>query len=129
MQCNPTPRAPTALSRCPAGFAILQPFTTRRRDVVGMFVTFHFDTGFDAAAISGIAEGARSKFAGMPGLRSKTFTLDEERQIATNFDIWDDPERAHAFFTEQMLDGVTKVYGVRPTVEYVEIAALVDNAR
>lgn len=96
--------------------------------MVGVFVTFQFDAGFDPAAISAIAEGARSKFEGMPGLRSKTFTLDEERQIATNFYIWDDAERAQAFFTEQMLEGVTKLYGVRPTVEYVQVAALVDNA-
>jgi hypothetical protein len=96
--------------------------------VVGVIVTFQFDDSFDPAVITGIAEGARSKFEGMPGLRSKAFTLDEERRIARNFYVWDEAERAQDFFSEQMLEGVTKLYGVKPAVEYVQIVALVDNA-
>jgi heme-degrading monooxygenase HmoA len=96
--------------------------------MVGVFVTFKYEDGFDPSAITTIAEGARSKFEGMPGLRSKAFTLDEERHVATNFYVWESVEAAQAFFTEEMLQGVTKLYGVRPSIEYVEIAALVDNA-
>ncbi len=96
--------------------------------MVGVFVTFQYEDGFDPSVITRIAEGARSKFEGMPGLRSKAFTLDEERRVATNFYVWEDAERAHAFFTDGVLEGVTKLYGVRPSIEYVDIAALVDNA-
>jgi hypothetical protein len=97
--------------------------------MVGVFVTFQYEDSFDPAAVAGIAEGARSKFEGMPGLRSKAFTLDEGTRRATNFYVWDSREAAEAFFTDQMLEGVTKLYGVRPSIEFVEIATLVDNAR
>ena len=35
---------------------------------------------------------------------------------------------AKAFFTDQLLERVTDLYGVRPTVEFVEIATLVENS-
>jgi hypothetical protein len=34
---------------------------------------------------------------------------------------------AKAFFTEELLDQVTGIYGVRPSVQYVQIATLVEN--
>ena len=37
-------------------------------------------------------------------------------------------EAAKAFFNEELAQRVTGLYGVRPTVSFVEIAALVDNA-
>jgi hypothetical protein len=65
----------------------------------------------------------------MPGLRSKAFTLSSARREATNFYVWDSEEAARAFFTDELLERLTGLYGVRPTVEFVEIAALVENAR
>jgi hypothetical protein len=76
-----------------------------------------------------IAETARAKFEGMPGLRSKTFTINSRKREATNFYVWDSEEAAIAFFTDESLDRVTEVYGVRPSVEFVQIATLVENAR
>ena len=64
-----------------------------------------------------IAETARAKFEGMPGLRSKTFTINSRKREATNFYVWDSEEAAIAFFTDESLDRVTEVYGVRPSVE------------
>ena len=74
-----------------------------------------------------IAEAARTQFEGMPGLRSKTFTLNSEKREATNFYVWDSAETAEAFFSDEMRERVTGLYGVRPTVDFVEIAARVDN--
>ena len=76
-----------------------------------------------------IAETARAKFEGMPGLRSKTFTINSRKREATNFYVWDSEEAAIAFFTDESLDRVTEVYGVRPSVEFVQIATLVENIR
>ena len=97
--------------------------------MVGVFVTFCLRDNFDEQAVRKIAETARAKFEGMPGLRSKTFTINSRKREATNFYVWDSEEAAIAFFTDESLDRVTEVYGVRPSVEFVEIATLVENAR
>jgi hypothetical protein len=64
----------------------------------------------------------------MPGLHSKLFTIDTERREARNVYLWDSESAARAFFTEELTHRVTGLYGVRPTIEFVEIAGLVDNA-
>jgi putative monooxygenase ydhR len=97
--------------------------------MIGVFVTFRYGNNFDAHAVRNIAEIARSKFDGMPGLRSKAFTVNSEKREATNFYIWDAEDAAKAFLSEARLDRVTALYGVRPVVEFVQITALVENTR
>ncbi len=96
--------------------------------MIAVFVTFRYESGFDPAILREIAEKARARFEGMPGLRSKVFTVDSERHQARNFYVWDSEQAAKAFFSEEMLHRVTGIYGVRPTVEFVEIAQVVENA-
>jgi hypothetical protein len=97
--------------------------------MIGVFVTFRYADNFDAQALRRIAEAARAKFEGMPGLRSKAFTVDEARREARNFYIWESPDAARAFFTQERLAQISGLYGVRPDVDFVEIAVLVDNHR
>jgi heme-degrading monooxygenase HmoA len=97
--------------------------------MIGVFVTFRYADNFDERAVRKIAENARSKFEGMPGLRSKAFTLNLEKREATNFYVWDSEDAAKAFFTEDLLGRITALYGVRPGIEFVQIATLVENAR
>ena len=97
--------------------------------MIGVIVTFRFGDDFDEQAIRKIADAARAMFEGMPGLRSKTFTFNPAKREAVNFYVWDSEDTARAFFAEQVLERVAGIYGVRPTVEFVQIAALVDNAR
>ncbi len=96
--------------------------------MIGVSVTFHYDEEFDRARVASIAENARGAFEGMPGLRSKVFTIDDARQRAVNFYVWESPDAAKAFFSEGMRERVTGLYGVEPTIDFVEIAQLVDNA-
>jgi len=93
--------------------------------MIGVFVTFQYRDGLDEQAVRKIAEKARGKFEGMAGLRSKVFTVSSAKRQATNFYVWDSEEAARAFFTEEMVQRVTGLYGVRPEVEFVEVAALV----
>jgi heme-degrading monooxygenase HmoA len=95
--------------------------------MIGVFVTFRYADNFDEQAVRKIAQTARAKFEGMPGLRSKAFTLDPAKRQATNFYVWNSEDAARAFFTDEILDRVTGLYGVRPDVEFVEIAELVEN--
>jgi hypothetical protein len=96
--------------------------------VIGVSVTFQYDENFDRARVVSIAEGARGSFEGMPGLRSKAFTVDERQQRAMNFYVWESAVAAKSFFSEEMRQRVTGLYGVEPTIDFVEVAQLVDNA-
>jgi heme-degrading monooxygenase HmoA len=97
--------------------------------MIGVFVTFRYGDNFDERAVRKIAETARARFEGMPGLHSKAFTLNSGKREATNFYVWESEDAAKAFFTDELLDRVTGLYGVRPTVEFVQIATLVENVR
>jgi len=87
--------------------------------MIGVFVTFRYGDNFDERAVRKIAETARARFEGMPGLRSKAFTLNSGKREATNFYVWESEEAARAFFTDELLNRVTGLYSARPTVEFV----------
>ena len=89
--------------------------------MIGVFVTFRYGDNFDEQAVRKIAETARARFEGMPGLRSKAFTLNSGKREATNFYVWELEDAAKAFFTDELLERVTGLYGVRPTVEFEQI--------
>ena len=97
--------------------------------MIGVFVRFRYGDNFDERAVRKIAETARPRFEGMPGLRSKAFTLNSRKREATNFYVWESEDAAKAFFTDELLGRVTGLYGVSPTVEFVQIASLVENVR
>ena len=97
--------------------------------MIGVVVTFRFEDHFDEEAVRKIAETTRARFEGMPGLRSKAFTFNAATREAVNFYVWDSEDAAKAFFTDQLLERVTSLYGVRPTVEFAQIVTLVENAR
>lgn len=63
----------------------------------------------------------------MLGLRFKSVKLDEDGGQARNFYVWDDEEKARAFFAEEIIDKVTGIHGVPPEVEYLDIVGFVDN--
>lgn len=96
--------------------------------MIGVFVTFRYEGDFDRARVQNVADNARTMFEGMPGLRYKFFTFDENRRVATNFYVWESEAAARAFFTDELTERVTGLYGTRPTIDYVQIAALVENA-
>ena len=96
--------------------------------MIGVNVTFQYDGSFDRARVTGVAENARAMFEGMPGLRYKFFTFDETEARASNFYVWDSKESALEFFSDELRERVTALYGVAPTIEFVEIAEIVDNS-
>ena len=96
--------------------------------MIGVSVTFQYDEDFDRARVVAIAENARGTFEGMPGLRSKVFTVDDARRRAMNFYVWESADAARSFFSEEMRGRVSGLYGVEPTIDFVDIAQLVDNS-
>ena len=97
--------------------------------MIGVIVTFRYGDSFDDRALRNIAESARPTFDGMPGLRSKAFTLNPAKREAMNFYVWDSEDAAKAFFNDELLQRETELYGVRPSVELVQVVALVENVR
>lgn len=95
--------------------------------MVGVIVEFQYADDFDRARIDGIANEARGRFEGMPGLRQKAFTVDETGRRATNVYLWHSEEAARSFFTDEQVERIAGLYGVRPTVTFVDVVALVDN--
>lgn len=95
--------------------------------MIATFVTFDLGDSFDEEKVRNNALMARSKFENMPGLRSKAFTIDADKKQARNFYIWEEESAARNFFIEENIEAVGKFYGVRPSIEYVEVATLVDN--
>ena len=93
----------------------------------GVMVEFQYGDEFDRARIAGIAHEARGRFEGLPRLRQKAFTIDEQNRRATNVYLWESEDSARGFFNDELVDKLTRVYGVRPTVSFVEVAELVDN--
>ena len=96
--------------------------------MIGVIVTFRADHDLERSVVAKIAEEARGMFEGMPGLRSKVFTIDQSNGQARNFYVWDDEDAARGFFSDALVERVTGLYGVKPTVEFVDVLALVDNA-
>jgi hypothetical protein len=95
--------------------------------MIAVLVRFRYESGFNEARVRQVAEAARAKFEGMPALRSKAFTIDPVNREALNFYVWESEEAAKAFFSQQLMDLVTELYGVRPTVQFMDVAALVEN--
>lgn len=106
----------------------LDDIVENRGHMIGVLVKFQYTDAFSVEKVEKIAAAARQKFVGMPGLRSKAFMFDQAAKTAINFYIWESRAAAEAFFTPQLVEGVTALYGVRPEVQFVEIATLVDNA-
>ena len=94
--------------------------------MIAVFVTFDADR-LDEARVRKVALEARGMFEGMPGLRNKLFTLADEKQRARNVYVWNTEDAARAFFSEQLLERVTGLYGVRPQIEFAEIIEMIDN--
>ena len=95
--------------------------------MIGVLVTFRYGNEFNETTVRKIAEGAQSKFVGMPGLHYKIFTLDTAAREAVNFYVWNSESEARSFFTDQLIARVTGLYGVKPELRYVQIAEVVAN--
>jgi hypothetical protein len=110
-----------------AGLFVSATILNEDADMIAVTVSFQFGEEFDPVRLQQIAQVARAKFEGLPGLRSKAFTIDAARRQAFNFYVWESEAAARAFFTPQAIEGVSKIYGVTPTIEYLVLATLVEN--
>ena len=92
-----------------------------------VFVTFD-SAGLDEERVRKVAAEARGMFEGMASLRNKFFTLGEKKNRATNVYVWESEDAARQFFSDELVERVTGLYGIRPEIEFAEILELVDNS-
>jgi hypothetical protein len=97
-------------------------------EMKGVIVEFQYGDEFEPDRIAAIAREARGRFEALPGLRQKAFTVDEANRRAMNVYLWDSEELARGFFTEELVERVAVLYGLRPSVSFVEVAELVENS-
>jgi hypothetical protein len=95
--------------------------------MISVLVTFQYGNDFDHKRVAKIAAEAHGMFAGMPGLRSKVFTVDDAARCARNVYVWDDERAARAFFSDALKERVTGLYGVAPSIAFGEVLDLVEN--
>jgi len=95
--------------------------------MIAVFVTFESDM-LDTDVVRKVAAEAKTMFEGMPGLRNKFFTLGDTPPRATNVYVWESESAAREFFSDQLVERVTGLYGVAPRVEFAEVLELVDNS-
>jgi heme-degrading monooxygenase HmoA len=95
--------------------------------VVTAILTFELGDRFDRAKVEDVAQHSAPMFEGVPGLRSKVFTVDEQGRRAVNVYLWDDAETARAFYGPELVERATAAYGVAPKIEFFDVAASVAN--
>ena len=91
--------------------------------MIGVIVTFQYEDDFDRPLIEQVAAEAAPRFEGLPDLRSTAFTVDVANRRAINFYVWQSEQGARLCFNDQMVERVTELYGVRPTIDFVEVAS------
>ena len=96
--------------------------------MIGVFVSFSYGDDFDRSRLDRVAREAHPMFRGMPGLRLKCFMVDEAGRKATNVYLWESRAEADRFFTDELRDRVTELYGVRPEITFVDVLEVVDNS-
>ena len=70
---------------------------------------------------------ANSIFKGLPGLMSKQFCYDETTGDGHSVYLWESREKAEEFFSPAFVEHFREVFGVDPTITYLDIPVLVDN--
>jgi hypothetical protein len=91
------------------------------------FVTFE-SHDLEEERVRKVAAEARAMFEGMPNLRIKAFTLGEKADRATNVYLWESEDAARSFFSDELRQRVTDLYGVSPRIEFAEVVEFVDNS-
>lgn len=115
----------------PFGFAAGSHTRLLRRTlarVIATLVTFrHTDATWDRARLEAISHSTAPKYKGKPGLVMKTYWYDDARMEHGGFYVWESREFAEATHTDEHCERLAFLYGVMPTVRYLDAPVFVDN--
>ena len=95
--------------------------------MIAVFVTFRYGEDFSLEKAHQLAHTWSPKFQAMPGLRSKLFSVLPDLREVRNVYVWDDPNAASSFFTQESRGHIGALYGVQPIIEYAEVSAVIEQ--
>ena len=91
-------------------------------------VTFrHSEGAYDRPRFEAINRSTAPKYEGLAGLVSKAYWYDDAARENGGIYVWETREAAEATHDEAHLDRLEELYGVRPTVRWLDVAVFVNN--
>jgi len=95
--------------------------------MISTIVRIRLDASIDEDRVRNIAASSRSRFDQLEGLRLKAYTFDRERNEILNVYLWHSEAAARKLFTSEALSRIAQLYGGEASVDFLEVAELVDN--
>ena len=96
--------------------------------MIATIVTFrHSADAYDRARFEAINRTTAPKYEGLEGLVGKAYWYDNDVCENGGIYVWTSREAAEATHDEAHLQRLTELYGVRPTVRWLDVPVFVDN--
>ena len=97
-------------------------------DMLATIVTFrHTPESYDRARLEAINRSTAPRYEGLAGLVAKAYWYDDAARENGGLYLWNDRAAAEATHDEAHLHRLTDLYGVRPTVRWLDVPVFVDN--
>jgi hypothetical protein len=97
--------------------------------ILATIVTFrHTEAGYDRARLEAINRSTAPKYENLPGLVSKAYWYDDSARENGGLYLWSSREAAEATHDLPHLDRLEELYGVRPSVRWLDVPVFVNNA-
>lgn len=96
--------------------------------MIATLLTFrHTEATYDRARLEAISHSTAPKYHGLPGLIVKTYWYDDANREHGGFYVWESRQHAEATHTDEHRERLALLYGVAPTVRYLDAPILVNN--
>lgn len=96
--------------------------------LLATIVTFrHTGAAYDRARFEAINRSTAPKYEGLAGLVWKSYWYDDAACENGGIYLWTSREAAEATHDEAHLNRLEALYGVRPTVRWLDVPVFVDN--
>ena len=97
--------------------------------MIATIVTFrHTAAAYDRGKFEAINRSTAPKYEGLAGLVSKAYWYDDAARENGGLYIWETREAAEATHDEAHLKRLEDLYGVRPTVRWMDVPVFVNNS-
>ncbi len=96
--------------------------------IIASIVTFrHPEGAYDRERFEAINRSTAPKYEGLAALIWKSYWYDDDARENGGIYLWSSREAAEATHDEAHLERLTGLYGVRPSVRWLDVPVFVDN--
>ncbi len=97
--------------------------------MIATIVTFrHSPNTYDRPRFEAINRSTAPKYEGLAGLVTKAYWYDDDAHENGGIYLWEYRAAAEATHDAEHLDRLQALYGVRPTVRYLDVPVFVNNS-